>query len=166
MQCRYELVNHKGTMLHTFTLQCPYTSPACERDGFSSKAMAQLCTKRGILFLTSRFSTKLLRMETRLSMNSRDAISTKKWSPPFLTRVRSQQSVLTLQSRKLHIGILVIQASLQCAHSIFLLDVERTWLDISNLVRSYILRTRWKQLRRCFIYESMIINHAGIMHIV
>ena len=153
-------------MLHTFTLQCPYTSPACERDGFSSKAMAQLCTKRGILFLTSRFSTKLLRMETRLSMNSRDAISTKKWSPPFLTHVRSQQSVLTLQSRKLHIGILVIQASLQCAHSIFLLDVERTWLDISNLVRSYILRTRWKQLRRCFIYESMIINRADIMHIV
>ena len=128
MQCRYELVNHKGTMLHTFTLQCPYTCPAYERDGFSSKAMAQLYTKRGILFLTSRFSTKLLRMETRLSMNSRDAISTKKWSPPFLTRVRSQQSVLTLQSRKLHIGILVIQASLQCAHSIFLLDRLRAYL--------------------------------------
>ena len=133
MQCRYELVNHKGTMLHTFTLQCPYTSPAYERDGFSSKAMAQLYTKRGILFLTSRFSTKLLRMETRLSMNSRDAISTKKWSPSFLTRVWGQQSVLTLKARSCTLEFLWFNRLFNARIASFgWTDFERIWSDISR----------------------------------
>ena len=132
MQCRYELVNHKGTMLHTFTLQCPYTSPAYERDGFSSKAMAQLYTKRGILFLTSRFSTKLMRMETRLSMNSRDAISTKKWSPSFLTRVWGQQSVLTLKARSCTLEFLWFNRLFNARIASFgWTDFDHTWSNIA-----------------------------------
>ena len=80
-----------------------YTCAPYERDGFPSKAMVQLCTKRNILFLTSIFSTGLLRMETRLSKNSRDAIF---YQPSFLTRVWGQQNVLTLKARSCTLGFL------------------------------------------------------------
>ena len=52
------------------------------------------------------------------------------------------------QSQELHIGILVVQLSLQCrAHSVFRLDRLRAYLVGYLQVQSYIIRAQWKQLR-------------------
>lgn len=67
-----------------------YTSPMYERSCLPSVAPAQDCISSRILDLTSALTATgptACRSETRLSMNSREAISAKKCDPPFLTHV-------------------------------------------------------------------------------
>jgi hypothetical protein len=67
-----------------------YTSPIYPSSYRPSVAVAQDWMSSRILARTSAFTVlgpTALRSETRLSMNSRDAISVRKWAPPFLTQV-------------------------------------------------------------------------------
>ena len=75
--------------------------------------------------------------DTRLSMNSREAISTRKWEPPFLTQVsvncpsmlvapfsflQSCRRCSYVERAQLGIGVLVAYALLQGAHGLLGLD--------------------------------------------
>src|SRR3569833_568497 len=101
--------------------------------------VAQDCIKLRILARTSMFTAAdptALRIDVRLSMNSREAISARKWDPPFLTQVSvswfgrvssspasrtwvSGISATYAKRADLCVGVLGTNALLQGAHGIF-----------------------------------------------
>ena len=97
-----------------------YTCPVYERDDFPSKAMTQFCTKRSILFWHQGSGGRKRGSPWTLA----NAISTKKWSPSFLTRVWGEQIVLTLRARN-------------CTDSCG--PTELSWLDFYQEMVSVIL---------------------------
>ena len=120
-------------MLHTFTLQCPVYLSAYERDDFPLKAMVQFCAKRSILFLTSNIQHRTLEDGNEIVHE----LSRRDFYQEMVTVILDTRMGPTKcthnQNQKLHIGILVVQPSLHCAHSIFrLTDFERIWSDISR----------------------------------
>ena len=68
---------------------CLYTCPMYIKSGRPSVAVAQDWMSSSIFDFTSEWIVKTAgsRSETMLSINSREAISFRKWSPPFFTQV-------------------------------------------------------------------------------
>ena len=112
-----------------------YTCPAYERSGFPSKAMAQFCTKRSILFLMSRIKIR------HRSFEGGDEIVHELLQHDFyqemvtvsLIRVWDQQSILTIKNRSCTLGFLWFNRLFNARIESFgWTDLERTWSDISN----------------------------------
>ncbi len=137
-------------------LSVEYTWPTYGKLGFPSKINAQFCMCFNTLFLTSRFKDGILRIETKLSMNSLEETSTRKWSPPFLMQVSVNFSRASLaaaaqevrrmthtQSQQLHIRILVVQPPLQRTHCVLWLHRLGTNLIAYLEIQRNVLRARW-----------------------
>jgi hypothetical protein len=90
--------------------------------------------RSNILFFTSSFTAAppyALRRETKLSINSREAISTRKWEPPFFTQVSVSYTQLVrftaagpaeethIERAQLGVRILVAYTPLEGSHSLF-----------------------------------------------
>lgn len=124
------------------------TTPTYDKLGLPSKDADQFPINLSILFFTSKFKPGIFKIDAKLSMNSRDATSTKKWSPPFLiqasvscivcqnsgTRMEDCYYIRTLRANNWTFGFLWF--SLRLSPRIASLGwtlFERIWSHISRL---------------------------------
>ena len=98
-------------------------------------------------------------------MNSRDAISTRKGSPPFLIQVsvnwRNFREACAsdcgggtyAEGKELDVGVLVAQPSFESAHGVLGLNRLGPYLVAYLKIESNVFGATWQKLRRRLVYK-------------
>ena len=128
MQCRYELVNYKGTMLHTFTLNCPVYLSRIRKRRLPFKGDGPVLYQARYLILNIKIQHRALEDGNEIVHE----LSRRDFYQEMVSVILGTNEAIKCthtQVQKVLVRILVVQLSLQCrAHSVFRLDRLRAYL--------------------------------------